>query len=242
MSDLLSQCYPFFLEISAHLPPTFFPIHLPELFSRNSLNAKLPLSPSLKRNQASKSLLLVTQKEEKKTTMASTNTQIISYSPSSSSKSTHQFTYEVFLSFRGEDTRHGFTDHLYEALISSGIRTFRDDEELERGGVIASGLLKAIEESKIFVIIFSENYAASRWCLDEVVKISECGATEGRRILPIFYHVDPSHVRKQRGSYEKAFVDHEKEADEEKREKIQKWRSALAKVGNLAGYDLQKYQ
>ncbi|KAJ9684939.1 hypothetical protein PVL29_017095 [Vitis rotundifolia] len=174
--------------------------------------------------------------------MTSTNTQIISYSPSSSSQSTHQFTYEVFLSFRGEDTRHGFTDHLYEALISCGIRTFTDDEELARGGVIASELLKAIEESKIFVIIFSENYAASRWCLDELVKIGECGATEGRLILPIFYHVDPSHVRKQRGSYEKAFVDHEKEADEEKREKIQKWRSALAKVGNLAGYDLQKYQ
>ncbi|KAJ9684936.1 hypothetical protein PVL29_017093 [Vitis rotundifolia] len=175
--------------------------------------------------------------------MTSTNTQIISYSPSSSSsQSTHQFTYEVFLSFRGEDTRHGFTDHLYEALISNGIRTFRDDEELARGGVIASELLKAIEESKIFVIIFSENYAASRWCLDELVKISECGATEGRLILPIFYHVDPSHVRKQRGSYEKAFVDHEKEADEEKRERIQKWRSALAKVGNRAGYDLQKYQ
>ncbi|KAL6327245.1 hypothetical protein AAG906_016672 [Vitis piasezkii] len=201
-----------------------------------------PNSPSLKRNQASKSLLLVTQKEEKKTTMTSTNTQIISYSPSSSSKSTHQFTYEVFLSFRGEDTRYGFTDHLYEALISSGIRTFRDDEELERGGVIASDLLKAIEESKIFVIIFSKNYGASRWCLDELVKISECGATEGRLILPIFCHVDPSHVRKQRGSYEKAFVDHEKVADEEKREKIQKWRSALAKVGNLAGYDPQKYQ
>ncbi|RVW63841.1 TMV resistance protein N [Vitis vinifera] len=175
--------------------------------------------------------------------MTSTNTQIISYSPSSSSsQSTHQFTYEVFLSFRGEDTRYGFTDHLYEALISCGIRTFRDDEELARGGVIASELLEAIEESKIFVIIFSKNYAASRWCLDELVKISERGATEGRRILPIFYHVDPSHVRKQRGSYEKAFVDHEKEADEEKREKIQKWRSALAKVGNLAGYDLQKYQ
>ncbi|KAJ9684897.1 hypothetical protein PVL29_017066 [Vitis rotundifolia] len=175
--------------------------------------------------------------------MTSTNTQIISYSPSSSSsQSTHQFTYEVFLSFRGEDTRHGFTDHLYEALISSGIRTFRDDEELERGGVISSELLRAIEESKIFVIIFSENYAASRWCLDELVKISECGATEERRILPIFYHVDPSQVRKQTGSYEKAFVDHEKEADEGKREKIQKWRSALEKVGNLAGYDLQKNQ
>ena len=97
---------------------------------------------------------------------------------------------------------------------------------------------KAIEESKIFVIIFSANYANSRWCLDELVEISQIQ----RLILPIFYHVDPSDVRKQTGSYEQAFVDHEKEADEEKREKIQKWRSALMKVGNLVGYDLQKYR
>ncbi|KAL6316239.1 hypothetical protein AAG906_017786 [Vitis piasezkii] len=182
------------------------------------------------------------KKEGKKANMTSANTQIDSYSPSSSSKSTHQFTYEVFLSFRGEDTRYGFTDHLYEAFISHGIRTFRDDEELERGGVIASDILNAIEESKIFVIIFSENYATSRWCLDELVRIFECTATEKRLILPVFYHVDPSEVREQSGSYEKAFVDHEKEADEEKKEKIQKWRIALRKAANLAGYDLQKYR
>ena len=178
--------------------------------------------------------------------MTSTNTQIISYSPppppSSSSKSTRQFAFEVFLSFRGEDTRYGFTNHLYEALISYGIHTFRDDEEIKRGGEVASELLNAIEESKIFVIIFSENYATSRWCLDELVKIFECMATKQRLILPIFYHVDPSDVRKQSGSYEQAFLDHEREADVEKKEKIQKWRLALTKAGNLAGYDLQKYR
>ena len=178
--------------------------------------------------------------------MDSANTQIIPFSPpppppppsSSSSRSTQQFTYEVFLSFRGEDTRYGFTDHLYQALISTGIHTFRDDNELKRGGVIESEIQKAIEESKIFVIIFSANYANSRWCLDELVEIS---LQRQRLILPIFYHIDPSDVRKQTGSFEKAFVDQENEADEEKREKIQKWRSALKKVGNLAGYDLQKY-
>ena len=175
------------------------------------------------------------KKEGKKANMTSANTQIVSYSPSSSSKSTHQFTYEVFLSFRGEDTRYGFTDHLYEALISHGIRTFRDDEELVRGRVIASELLNAIEESKIFVIIFSKNYATSRWCLDELVRIFECTATEKRLILPVFYHVDPSEVGEQSGSYEKAFVDHEKEADEEKKEEIQKWRIALRKAANLCG-------
>ena len=117
--------------------------------------------------------------------MASGNTQIIPYSPappppSSSSRSTQQFTYEVFLSFRGEDTRHGFTDHLYQALISHGIHTFRDDEELERGGGIASDLQKAIEESKNFVIILSPNYANSRWCLGVLMRRDNSRATRTR--------------------------------------------------------------
>jgi hypothetical protein len=55
--------------------------------------------------------------------------------------------YHVFLSFRGEDTRLGFADHLYAALVRKSIITFRDDEELARGEVISQKLLHAIEES-----------------------------------------------------------------------------------------------
>ena len=53
-------------------------------------------------------------------------------SPSPSSSSTRQpkIKYEVFLSFRGEDNRFNFTDHLYVALKGKGIITFRDEEEL----------------------------------------------------------------------------------------------------------------
>ena len=69
----------------------------------------------------------------------------------------------MFISLRGEDTRKNFTDHLYTTLVAYGVHTFRDDKELERGD-IASDLLRAIEESKIFIIIFSTNYANSSWC------------------------------------------------------------------------------
>lgn len=172
--------------------------------------------------------------------MASSTTQIFS---SSTSTSNPQFAYDVFLSFRGEDTRSTFTDHLYSALVSNGIHTFRDDEELEKGGVIAGELLNAIEESRIFIVIFSKDYANSSWCLNELEKITECMATNDQQIiLPIFYHVNPSEVRKQTGSYGEAFADHEKDADQEKKEKTQKWRIALTKASNLAGYDRQKYQ
>ncbi|PRQ21565.1 putative TIR domain-containing protein [Rosa chinensis] len=72
------------------------------------------------------------------TSSVTTNTDIIPASSSSSSSSfssppSGKLTYDVFLSFRGTDTRKNFTDHLYTALKQKGIFTFRDDEELERG-------------------------------------------------------------------------------------------------------------
>ncbi|RVW78518.1 TMV resistance protein N [Vitis vinifera] len=105
--------------------------------------------------------------------MASTSSFRASSSSSSTPSIPRTSTYDVFLSFRGEDTRYNFTDHLYNALVNRGIRTFRD-EKLRRGEAIAPELLKAIEESRSSVIVFSENYAGSRWCLDELVKIMEC--------------------------------------------------------------------
>ncbi|KAL6127280.1 hypothetical protein ACLB2K_075321 [Fragaria x ananassa] len=56
--------------------------------------------------------------------------------------------YDVFLSFRGADTRKGFTDYLYKELQRQGIMTFRDDPQLERGTVISPELLTAIEQSR----------------------------------------------------------------------------------------------
>ncbi|XP_034674535.1 toll/interleukin-1 receptor-like protein [Vitis riparia] len=98
-----------------------------------------------------------------------------------------------FRSFRGEDTRNGFTPHLYKELCTKGINTFIDNDKLERGDVIASVLVPAIENSKFSVIVLSKNYASFRWCLEELVKILECMRTKGQRVLPIFYNVDPSH-------------------------------------------------
>ena len=61
--------------------------------------------------------------------------------------------YDVFLSFRGEDTRDNFVSHLYEALCKKKIQTSIDDI-LNKGEEISPSLLKSIEESKISVIIF----------------------------------------------------------------------------------------
>ena len=167
--------------------------------------------------------------------MASTSN---SMRPSSSSSSNSKWRYDVFLSFRGEDTRDSFTSHLYSALDRGIIKTFRDDKELRKRGEIAPELLKFIEESRIAIIVFSKTYAHSKWCLDELVKIMECQEKKGRKVFPIFYHVKPSEVRKQTGIYGEAFKNHESNADEEKKKKIEKWRTTLWKVGNLSGFPL----
>ena len=81
------------------------------------------------------------------------------------SSSTPPWKYDVFLSFKGEDARNNFTDHLYKALNDKGIVTFRDEEKLERGKSISLELFKAIEESRFAIVIISRNYASSTWCV-----------------------------------------------------------------------------
>ena len=166
--------------------------------------------------------------------MAAISTQS-SLSSSSSSYSTLQWKYDVFLSFRGEDTRNSFTDHLYFALEQNGIFTFRDEEKLETGMPISSELLKAIEESRFAIVILSKNYASSTWCLDELVKIICCMKEMKMSILPIFYDVDPSTVRKQVGTFAQTFANREKRF-KDYIEKVQTWRAALREVANLKGW------
>ncbi|XP_030963923.1 TMV resistance protein N-like [Quercus lobata] len=165
--------------------------------------------------------------------MSSISTQ--KASPSSSS--TSRWKYDVFLSFRGEDTRTSFTDHLYVALKQKGLITFRDEEKLERGKSIKPELLKAIEESRFTIVILSKNYATSTWCLDELVKIIECMKEMKTTVFPIFYDVDPSNVRKQTGSFAEAFSKHE-ECFKDFIENVHTWRAALREVANLKGWHL----
>ncbi|KAH9783007.1 Disease resistance-like protein DSC1 [Citrus sinensis] len=147
--------------------------------------------------------------------------------------SSSQRKYEVFLSFRGEDTRKGFTSHLAAALDQKQIQFFIDDEELKKGDEISPALANAIETSDISIIIFSKDYASSKWCLSELVKILDCKKMNGQIVIPVFYHVDPSDVRKQSGSFGEAFVEYEKNFPH----KVKKWRDALTEASSLSGYD-----
>ena len=143
----------------------------------------------------------------------------------------------MFLSFRGEDTRDNFLSHLYKELNRKGINTFIDDKELQRGKKNSPELLKAIDESMFSIVIISENYASSSWCLDELVRIRECNDARGQIVYPVFYRVDPSDVRKQKGNFGKRFDELVSKLEMEmEMEKVQSWKKALKEVCNLAGF------
>ncbi|XP_031263548.1 disease resistance-like protein DSC1 isoform X2 [Pistacia vera] len=143
--------------------------------------------------------------------------------------------YDVFLSFRGEDTRNNFTSHLYAALCQQMINTFIDDE-LKTGDQISPSLWNAIEGSKISLIIFSKEYSSSGWCLEELVKILECKNSYGQIVIPVFYGVYPSDVRNQIGTFGDAFSKLEKRF-KGSQETLQRWRTALGEAANLSGFD-----
>nr|GEZ05679.1 NB-ARC domains-containing protein [Tanacetum cinerariifolium] len=149
----------------------------------------------------------------------------------------HRWKYDVFVSFRGEDIRRNFIDHLFNDFNQKGIYAFRDDNELPNGEELSPHLYKAIEESRFLIVIFSKNYASSSWCLRELVKILECKQIENPKyeVQIIFYDVKPDMVRKQKGSYAEAFRNHEVSNSAE----VGKWKEALSMAADLCGFDLQ---
>ncbi|XP_048136642.1 disease resistance protein L6-like [Rhodamnia argentea] len=146
--------------------------------------------------------------------------------------------YEVFLSFRGPDTRHGFTDCLYHGMTSAGILVFRDDESLRVGERIGGELLQAIEKSKIYIPIFSTNYASSHWCLRELTYMVECTSksNDSKEILPIFFNVEPADVKLKTKLYSQALSKYEKQFSTE----VESWEKSLIEVDEIKGWNLKK--
>ncbi|RDX91293.1 TMV resistance protein N, partial [Mucuna pruriens] len=153
-----------------------------------------------------------------------------------SDNSAPQTKYDVFVSFRGKDIRQGFLSHLIEAFKRKQINAFVDDK-LERGERIWASLVGAIEGSSISLILFSPDYASSRWCLEELVKILECRETYGQIVIPVFYHVQPADVRHQLRSYKSAFAKHATKY----KGKVQIWRHAMSQSADLSGIDSSTY-
>ncbi|KAG2279840.1 hypothetical protein Bca52824_051060 [Brassica carinata] len=151
----------------------------------------------------------------------------------SSSSLSRSWLYHVFLSFRGVDVRKGFLSHVRKGLESKGIIVFVADN-MKRGESVGPLLVGAIRQSRVAIVLLSSNYASSSWCLDELVEIMKCREEYKQPVLPIFYKVDPSDVRKQKGDFGKVF---DETCAGKTEEVTQAWRQALKDVAGISGYD-----
>ncbi|TQD89702.1 hypothetical protein C1H46_024696 [Malus baccata] len=158
--------------------------------------------------------------------------------PMGSTAPTQPTGYDVFLSFFGEDTRRGFAGHLDAVLSEQGVVVYRDDDYEDYGAeLINSQIHKAIKSSRISIVIFSRNYARSTRCLDELQQILDCRRMIGRKVIPVFYDVNASEVRRQTGGFGDAFAKHEQRF-KDNIDKVHAWRDALRQVADLPGFVL----
>ncbi|XP_056166728.1 disease resistance protein L6-like [Syzygium oleosum] len=148
--------------------------------------------------------------------------------------------FHVFLSFRGPDCRHGFTDFLYHGLVDAGVSVFKDEDELQEGEVIGGNLLKAINSSIIYIPIFSRSYASSKWCLRELAHIIDnvSKSESEKSILPIFLDVEPEDVKLKTPRYTDALREHGNKFPDE----VKAWRKALAEIDEIKGWNVKKDQ
>jgi hypothetical protein len=113
------------------------------------------------------------------------------------------------------------------------------NESLEAGMTISPTLQTAIQESRFAIVVLSQNYASSTWCLEELTNIFEC--MDDQNILPLFYNVHPTDIRYQKESFKVAFTKHEENSRQSK-EKVKQWRDALNKVAQISGLDTTNFR
>ncbi|GLJ39304.1 hypothetical protein SUGI_0802100 [Cryptomeria japonica] len=131
------------------------------------------------------------------------------------------------------DTKINLAKPLYDSLQQTGIQAYLDQLETELGDYFHCAIKNAIFSATVHIAILSPQYAESAWCLAELALMFQTKA----RIIPLFYHVEPSDFRYIKNGVADAFSKHE-EKGRYPRHDIQQWKECLQNVSGIMGYEL----
>ena len=93
--------------------------------------------------------------------------------------------------------------YIYDYLKVVGLWPFLDCKVIDKGQDAWTCIEHAIKTTSIGLVIFSENFAQFKWCLDELHVMLN---TPSMKVLPIFYKVQPCNVRfSEKGLFAIAF-------------------------------------
>lgn len=146
--------------------------------------------------------------------------------------------YQVFISHRGPDTKNNVASLIYHNLKPYGLRVFLDKEELRTGMTLSPAIRGAISSASVHLVIFSQNYAHSRWCLDELCWMLR--SSHERKFIPIFCDVKPWELRHtERGCYADAFHKHQQDGRVSP-EVVEGWKEALREAAKVCSSNPKK--
>lgn len=112
------------------------------------------------------------------------------------------------------------------------------DNEIFRRQAISPEVLQAIRESSILIVVFSRDYASSSWLLGELAEIAKSRKELSQIVIPVFYYVDPWHVKTQAGDFGRQFGQTCKKQTEDEK---QRWCQALTNIADILGISFKNW-
>ena len=117
-------------------------------------------------------------------------------------------------------------------MSAVGLRAFLDCKSIDMGEDSWDCIEHAIKGSPIAVVVFSESFADSVWCLRELHAMLHMSCVT---VLPVFYNVQPWEVRfPEKGQLKEGF---EKLCGRYPKAVIDGWREDLGHASKLMGWE-----
>ncbi|WVZ17247.1 hypothetical protein V8G54_010229 [Vigna mungo] len=144
--------------------------------------------------------------------------------------------YDVLINFNGEDIRRKFVSHLDSVLSSVGLTTFLHHQNAVESTHLQQPIL---DLCRVVIVVFTKTYSESAWCLHQLQQIIQWHQTYCRHVLPVYYEIQPSDVRLQKGDFGKAFkaTAHQTFSAKQLQHGMSRWSHALTKAANFFGWN-----